>query len=104
MFAEYNPNLNPEISSEFAVAAMRVGHSLIPSGVVLRDENCIAIDPLPDAYGPSAGEPALRLCNTFWQLQVKSVVLLNLFLYSIPVFFYFKIRLLKKTLALLIIL
>ena len=51
---------------------MRVGHSLIPSGVVLRDENCKAIDPLPDAYGPSAGEPALRLCSSFWQLQVQS--------------------------------
>ena len=69
----YNPYLDPGISSEFAIAAMRVGHSLVPSGVVLRYSNCSEINPLPAAYGESAGEPALRLCNTYWQLQVNSL-------------------------------
>uniref|UniRef100_H2ZJJ3 NAD(P)H oxidase (H2O2-forming) n=1 Tax=Ciona savignyi TaxID=51511 RepID=H2ZJJ3_CIOSA len=65
----YNKFMLPSVSVEFAIAAMRLGHSLVPSGVVLRKHNCNPIDPLPIEYQSSAGEPALRLCNTYWQLQ-----------------------------------
>ena len=74
---EYDSNLDPGISSEFSIAAMRVGHSIVPRGVVLRTEQCSSISPLPPAYGQSAGEPALRLCNTYWQLQVTCLTLLT---------------------------
>ncbi|CAK8698108.1 unnamed protein product [Clavelina lepadiformis] len=65
----YNHHLDPSVSAEFTIAAMRIGHSLVPRAVVLLEQNCSTIDPLPEAYVDSAGEPALRLCNTFWQLQ-----------------------------------
>uniref|UniRef100_F6S5Z8 NAD(P)H oxidase (H2O2-forming) n=1 Tax=Ciona intestinalis TaxID=7719 RepID=F6S5Z8_CIOIN len=66
---EYNKFMLPSVSVEFSIAAMRLGHSLVPSGVVLRQPDCSPIDPLPEDYLASAGEPALRLCNTYWQLQ-----------------------------------
>ena len=50
---------------------MRVGHGQVPSGVVLREPDCTAMNPLPESFGNSAGEPALRLCHTYWQLQVS---------------------------------
>ncbi|XP_078488222.1 dual oxidase 2 isoform X1 [Ciona intestinalis] len=68
-YREYNKFMLPSVSVEFSIAAMRLGHSLVPSGVVLRQPNCNPIDPLPEDYLASAGEPALRLCNTYWQLQ-----------------------------------
>ena len=66
----YNSHLDPSVAVEFSVAAMRLGHSLVPDGVVLRHNNCSAVNPLSADYGGSAGEPALRICNSFWQLQV----------------------------------
>jgi len=59
------------------MAAMRVGHSLVPSGVVLRHSNCTPLIPLPSDYGASQGEPALRLCNTYFQLQVMVLQIIN---------------------------
>lgn len=49
---------------------MRIGHTMIPPGVPLKRAGCAVVDPLPEEYGLSAGEPALRMCNTYWQLQV----------------------------------
>nr|XP_039267420.1 dual oxidase 1-like isoform X1 [Styela clava] len=65
----YNSLLDPAITAEFSAAAMRIGHSMIPAGVSLRRRNCSVVNPLPAEYMMSAGEPALRLCNTYWQLQ-----------------------------------
>ena len=71
MLLGYNEFLESSISSEFAIAAMRAGHSLVPSGVALRDpSNCSQISPLPPGFDVSSGEPALRLCESYWSMQV----------------------------------
>jgi len=66
----YNEFLEPSISMEFSIAAMRIGHSQVPSGVMLRrTSDCRPINPIPEGWGRSTGEPALRLCETYWNMQ-----------------------------------
>ena len=67
----YNEFLEPSVSMEFSIAAMRIGHSQVPSGVMLRrTSDCRPINPIPEGWGRSTGEPALRLCETYWNMQV----------------------------------
>ncbi|XP_024941006.1 dual oxidase isoform X3 [Cephus cinctus] len=58
-YSGYKPDLHPGISHIFQSAAFRFGHTLIPPGIYRRDENCIF-------RKTNMGEPAIRLCATWW--------------------------------------
>ena len=42
----------------------RFGHTLIPPGMYLRDRGCKYVD-------AADGSPAIRLCATWWDAQVR---------------------------------
>ncbi len=43
-YSGYDPNVNPTVSNLFATAAYRLGHTMVASEVLLRTDNCQAID------------------------------------------------------------
>ncbi|XP_053175774.1 dual oxidase 1 [Scomber japonicus] len=62
----YQKFVDPGISPEFQAAAMRLGITMVPPGVYMRNRTChfrevINID--------GSSSPALRLCNSFWKRQ-----------------------------------
>ncbi|XP_062276975.1 dual oxidase 1 [Scomber scombrus] len=62
----YQKFVDPGISPEFQAAAMRLGITMAPPGVYMRNRTChfrevINID--------GSSSPALRLCNSFWKRQ-----------------------------------
>uniref|UniRef100_A0A5S6QR67 NAD(P)H oxidase (H2O2-forming) n=1 Tax=Trichuris muris TaxID=70415 RepID=A0A5S6QR67_TRIMR len=61
-YDKYNPKLPPGISPEFAAAAFRYPHTMVPSGTFLRNGQC-------QFETNVGGYPALRLCNTWWNAQ-----------------------------------
>ncbi|KRX26639.1 Dual oxidase 1 [Trichinella nelsoni] len=61
-YEKYNPHLPPGISHEFAVAAFRYPHTMVPAGTFLRNGQC-------QFETNVGGYPALRLCNTWWNAQ-----------------------------------
>ncbi|XP_041964956.1 dual oxidase 1 isoform X1 [Alosa sapidissima] len=59
----YQKYVDPGISPEFAVAAIRFGLTLVPSGVYMRNRSCHYRAVVNDDGTTS---PAMRLCNSFW--------------------------------------
>ncbi|XP_058806177.1 dual oxidase isoform X1 [Phymastichus coffea] len=55
----YKPDLHPGITHVFQSAAFRFGHTMIPPGIYRRDEQC-------NYRLTNTGEPAIRLCTTWW--------------------------------------
>ena len=72
----YNPTVDPQISHVFQSAAMRFGHTLVTSGVYLRNpasEGCTTqnfnLDPHPNPNSPHS--EGVRTCNSFWRSPVR---------------------------------
>ena len=63
-YAGYKPDLHPGISHIFQSAAFRFGHTLIPPGIYRRDEKC-------NYRMTQTGQPAVRLCGTWWDSTVS---------------------------------
>uniref|UniRef100_A0A8C4QP50 Peroxidase n=1 Tax=Eptatretus burgeri TaxID=7764 RepID=A0A8C4QP50_EPTBU len=57
----YKMFVDPSISVEFQVAAMKFGHTMVPPGVYRRNSSC---DFKPFSLRNGSAE---RLCNTFWE-------------------------------------
>lgn len=62
----YKPDLHPGISHIFQSAAFRFGHTLIPPGIYRRDEKC-------EYRRTNTGQPAIRLCSTWWDSNVSHI-------------------------------
>uniref|UniRef100_A0A8C4N1D5 Uncharacterized protein n=1 Tax=Eptatretus burgeri TaxID=7764 RepID=A0A8C4N1D5_EPTBU len=61
----YKMFVDPSISVEFQVAAMKFGHTMVPPGVYRRNSSC---DFKPFSLRNGSAE---RLCNTFWERKVE---------------------------------
>lgn len=61
----YKADLHPGISHIFQSAAFRFGHTMIPPGIYRRDEQC-------NYRMTKTGQPAIRLCTTWWDSNVSS--------------------------------
>ncbi|XP_076863360.1 dual oxidase 1 isoform X2 [Brachyhypopomus gauderio] len=59
----YQQYLDPGISAEFHVAAVRFGLTLVPPGVYMRNRTC-HYRSVVNSDGSTS--PAVRLCNSFW--------------------------------------
>ncbi|KAG8225393.1 hypothetical protein J437_LFUL004593 [Ladona fulva] len=64
----YNPYIDPQIEQLFQSAAMRFGHTLVPSGVYLRDYGRNGCDISVKGWNGSS----VRTCNIFWRPQIIS--------------------------------
>jgi dual oxidase len=62
----YKPDLHPGISHIFQSAAFRFGHTMIPPGIYRRDKKC-------NFRTTNRGQPAIRLCTTWWDSNVSLV-------------------------------
>ncbi|KAJ3596396.1 hypothetical protein NHX12_002803 [Muraenolepis orangiensis] len=66
----YQKFIDPGISPEFEVAAIRLGITTVPPGVYMRNKTChfreiVNID--------GSVSPALRLCNSFWKRESVNI-------------------------------
>ncbi|KAM9854893.1 dual oxidase 1 [Aulostomus maculatus] len=66
----YQKFVDPSISPEFEAAAIRLGITMAPPGVYMRNKTChfrgvVNID--------GSSSPAMRLCNSFWKRQKVNV-------------------------------
>ncbi|XP_061630725.1 dual oxidase 2 [Phyllopteryx taeniolatus] len=66
----YQKFVDPAISPEFQAAAMRLGITMAPPGVYMRNRTC-HFRKIINTDGSSS--PALRLCNSFWKRQEINV-------------------------------
>lgn len=60
----HRPDTHPGVSHMFGAAAFRFGHTLIPPGIYVRNAEC-------DYRLTSGGYPAMRLCSTWWNSNVR---------------------------------
>ncbi len=58
---------HPGVSHMFQAAAFRFGHTLIPPGIYRRDAKC-------NYRTTNMGFPAIRLCSTWWDSNVRNIV------------------------------
>lgn len=64
-YTGYKAEVAPGITHAFAVAAFRFGHTLVPPAILLRNRNC--------KYGRApGGHDAIRLCQTWWDGNVRN--------------------------------
>nr|XP_053641293.1 dual oxidase-like [Cherax quadricarinatus] len=65
----YKATTDPQVSHIFQSAAMRFGHTLVTSGVYLRDrrdEGCRTV-PFSLVSGQNHAQGGVRTCNSFWR-------------------------------------
>ncbi|XP_063590443.1 dual oxidase-like [Penaeus indicus] len=68
----YRPTVDPQVSHIFQSAAMRFGHTLVTSGVYLREKNGKGCTSLPFELTAPEGSSqrrvvGVRTCNSFWR-------------------------------------
>lgn len=80
-YSGYKSDLHPGISHVFQSAAFRFGHTMIPSGIYRRDEEC-------NFRTTQTGQIAIRLCTTWWDSDVSFIFLYFLSAYFIFLLFY----------------
>ncbi|PVD19871.1 hypothetical protein C0Q70_20364 [Pomacea canaliculata] len=66
----YQPNVHPGISQEFQTAALRFGHTLVPSGVFIRNnDSACGMTQMELKRAGNHKVTGVRLCNAFWVSQ-----------------------------------
>lgn len=86
--------MDPQVSHVFQTAAMRFGHTLVTSGVHLRDRSSEGCNPRPYVLVPGPGHHGgIRTCNSFWRSPVShslthSLTILDSALCVVVVVFY----------------
>ncbi|XP_030832129.1 dual oxidase 1 isoform X2 [Strongylocentrotus purpuratus] len=77
-YSGYKGYIHPGITHEFQSAAMRFGHTLVPPGVMRRNEQCVFRTSTMKSSGftedqaefdSSLGNHGVRTCNSFWNPQ-----------------------------------
>lgn len=64
VYGGYNLDTHPGVSHAFQSAAFRFGHTLIPPGILRRNNKC-------EFRKTSMGYDAIRLCSTWWDSNVS---------------------------------
>ncbi|XP_063956076.1 dual oxidase 2-like isoform X4 [Lytechinus pictus] len=79
-YSGYKGYIHPGITHEFQSAAMRFGHTLVPPGVMRRNEQCQFRTSTMDSSGFKSGQDefeqaqgnhGVRTCNSFWNPQIS---------------------------------